>query len=40
MGIPAAIGAGHLITNQLFRGKAVGSVELSGATLMLGWPAL
>jgi len=40
LGIPAAIGAGHLITNQLFGVRPWDPLMLSGATLLLGLAAL
>jgi len=40
LGIPAAIGAGHLITSQLFGVRPWDPLMLSGATLLLGLAAL
>jgi putative ABC transport system permease protein len=40
VGIPAAIGAGKLIADQLFGVKAWDPVMLGGATLLLGLAAL
>ena len=40
LGIPAAIGAGHLIASQLFGVRPWDPLLLSGATLVLGLAAL
>jgi putative ABC transport system permease protein len=40
LGIPAAIGAGYLIANQLFGVRPWDPLMLSGATLLLGLAAL
>jgi len=40
LGIPAAIGAGHLISSQLFGVRPWDPLMLSGATLLLGLAAL
>jgi putative ABC transport system permease protein len=40
LGIPAAIGAGHLIASQLFGVRPSDPLILSGAALLLGLAAL